>query len=98
MKNKKYIVLSIIVLIFALWFFPRIKSRVESNKVIDSNRSEEISQSSKLSYIKLNGKSRKVPDFIFKDQDNRYISNEDFRGKVYVAEFFLQLVHIFVLR
>ena len=88
MKNKKYIVLSIIVLIFALWFFPRIKSRVESNKVIDSNRSEEISQSSKLSYIKLNGKSRKVPDFIFKNQDNRYISNEDFRGKVYVAEFF----------
>ena len=88
MKNKKQLVLLALIIIFAIWFFPRIKSRVETSSVVDSIRSEEISQSSKLSFIKLNGTARKVPDFIFKNQDNRYISNEDFLGKVYVAEFF----------
>ena len=88
MKNKKYIPLLIIVLIFAIWFIPRINKRSKSDKIIESNRTEEITQSSKLSFVKLNGESRKVPDFIFLNQDNRYISNEDFTGKVYVAEFF----------
>ena len=88
MKNKKYIGLLVIIVVFALWFVPKIKNRVESSRVVDSNRTEEISQSSKLSFIKLNGESRKVPEFIFKNQDNRFISNEDFLGKVYVAEFF----------
>ena len=88
MKNKKYIPLVIIVLIFAVWFIPRINNRIKSDKIIESNRTEEITQSSKLSFVKLNGESRKVPDFIFLNQDNRYISNEDFTGKVYVAEFF----------
>ena len=88
MKNKKYIGLLVIIVIFAIWFVPKIKNRVESSRLVDSNRTEEISQSSKLSFIKLNGESRKVPEFIFKNQDNRFISNEDFLGKVYVAEFF----------
>ena len=88
MKNKKYIGLLVIIVIFAIWFVPKIKNRVESSRVVDSNRTEEISQSSKLSFIKLNGESRKVPEFIFTNQDNRFISNEDFIGKVYVAEFF----------
>ena len=88
MKNKKYIPLVIIVLIFAVWFIPRINNRIKSDKIIESNRTEKITQSSKLSFVKLNGESRKVPDFIFLNQDNRYISNEDFTGKVYVAEFF----------
>ena len=88
MKNKKYIGLLVIIVVFAIWFVPKIKNRVESSRIVDSNRTEEISQSSKLSFIKLNGESRKVPEFIFKNQDNRFISNEDFLGKVYVAEFF----------
>tara|TARA_B100001758_G_scaffold30994_1_gene22276 strand:- start:97 stop:804 length:708 start_codon:yes stop_codon:yes gene_type:complete len=88
LKNKKYIGLLVIIVVFAIWFVPKIKNRVESSRIVDSNRTEEISQSSKLSFIKLNGESRKVPEFIFKNQDNRFISNEDFLGKVYVAEFF----------
>jgi len=88
LKNKKYIGLLVIILVFAIWFVPKIKNRVESSRVVESNRTEEISQSSKLSFIKLNGESRKVPEFIFTNQDNRFISNEDFLGKVYVAEFF----------
>ena len=87
-KRKSYIGLSIIILIFSLWFIPRINNRVNDDRVSDSSRTKEISQSSKLSFINLNGESRKVPEFVFQNQDNRYVTNEDFSGKVYVAEFF----------
>lgn len=87
-KKKSYIGLFIIILIFSFWFIPRINNRVNDNRVSESIRTKEISQSSKLSFIKLNGESRKVPEFVFQNQDNRYVTNEDFSGKVYVAEFF----------
>ena len=88
MKNKSYIGLGVIILVFSFWFLPKIFYTVSDNKTVDSNRTKSIDQSSKLSFIKLNGSSRKVPDFIFLNQDNIYIGNEDFLGKVYVAEFF----------
>jgi protein SCO1/2 len=87
-KRKSYIALFIIIIIFSFWFFTRINNRVNDNRVSDSSRTKEISQSSKLSFINLNGESRKVPEFVFQNQDNRYVTNEDFSGKVYVAEFF----------
>ena len=88
MKNKSYIGLGIIILVFGYWFLPKIFNRINTNQTIDSNRTMSIDQSSKLSFIKLNGSARKVPDFIFMNQDSLYIGNEDFFGKVYVAEFF----------
>ena len=88
MKNKSYIGLGVIILVFSFWFLPKIFYTVSDNKTVDSNRTKSIDPSSKLSFIKLNGISRKVPDFIFLNQDNIYIGNEDFLGKVYVAEFF----------
>ena len=88
MKNKSYIGLGVIILVFSFWFLPKIFQTISDNKTVDSNRTKSIDQSSKLSFIKLNGSSRKVPDFIFLNQDNIYIGNEDFLGKVYVAEFF----------
>jgi protein SCO1/2 len=87
-KRKSYIGLFIIIIIFSFWFIPRINNRVNDNRVSDSSRTKEISQSSKLSFINLNGESRKVPEFVFQNQDNRYVTIEDFLGKVYVAEFF----------
>ena len=88
MKNKSYIGLGVIILVFSFWFLPKIFHTISDNKTVDSNSTKSIDQSSKLSFIKLNGSSRKVPDFIFLNQDNIYIGNEDFLGKVYVAEFF----------
>ena len=88
MKNKSYLGLVIVILVFGYWFIPKIFNRVNDNRTVDSNRTMSIDQSSKLSFVKLNGSSRKVPDFIFLNQDSIYIGNEDFSGKVYVAEFF----------
>ncbi len=42
----------------------------------------------KLGYIKLNNIPKKVPDFAFLDQDSILITNHDYKGKVYVVDFF----------
>ena len=85
MKKYSYIGVSFIVLIFGIIFFPRIMDRIENQSINDSKR---LSISDELSFIKLNGEKRKVTDFLFLNQDSLFISNQDFNGKVFVAEFF----------
>ena len=51
-----------------------------------------------LSYLTISDEKRKGLDFILTNQDSILISNEDLSGKVYVLEFFLQDVQIYVLR
>ena len=85
MKKYSYIGVSFIVLIFGIIFFPRIMDRIENQSINDSKR---LSISDELSFIKLNGEKRKVADFLFLNQDSLFISNQDFNGKVFVAEFF----------
>ena len=85
MKKYSYIGVSFIVLIFGIIFFPRIMDRIENQSINDSKR---LSISDELSFIKLNGEIRKVADFLFLNQDSLFISNQDFNGKVFVAEFF----------
>ena len=72
-------------LIFGIIFFPRIMDRIENQSINDSKR---LSISDELSFIKLNGEKRKVADFLFLNQDSLFISNQDFNGKVFIAEFF----------
>lgn len=67
MKNKSYIGISLIVLIFGIWAVPKIVSKF---------------QKSDLEVV------GKVPDFELTNQDNKKISNKDYKGKVYVVEFF----------
>ena len=85
MKKYSYIGVSFIVLIFGIIFFPRIMERIENQSISDTIR---LSKSDELSYIKLNQEKRKVADFLFLNQDSLFISNQDFNGKVFVAEFF----------
>ena len=59
--------------------------RIENQSINDSKR---LSISDELSFIKLNGEKRKVADFLFLNHDSLFISNQDFNGKVFVAEFF----------
>jgi protein SCO1/2 len=94
MKNKSYIGLGIIILVFGYWFLPKIFNRINTNQTIDSNRTMSIDQSSKLSFIKLNGSARKVPDFIFINQDSLYVGNEDFFRKSLCCRVFLYIMPI----
>ena len=85
MRNTKYIGLILVIIIFGIIFIPKIVSRVNNRKIVESNRSQ---SSIPLQYVFLNGEAKKVPEFAFLNQDSIIISNEDFNKKVYVAEFF----------
>lgn len=85
MRRYSYIAVAFIVLVFGIIFIPRIISRIQQADIVDNKR---LSKPAALSFIALNGEAKRVPDFVFTNQDNRLISNEDYLGKVYVIEFF----------
>ena len=85
MKKYSYVGVSFVILVFGIWFFPKIMERFDQNNISYNSRLDNFK---KLSFVKLNGEKKKVPEFIFLNQDSLYIGNEDFLGKVFVAEFF----------
>ncbi len=95
--NYSYVGVSFIVLLFGIYFVPKIIDRVSNEDVVrDESRSEDINLNPKkrpgnlsdLNFIELNGVRKKVPDFSFTDQNGKTVSNKDYEGKVYVLEFF----------
>ena len=85
MKRYQSLGLVVVIVIFAAITFPTLLNRIQDGEIRENNRTSEAEP---LSYIILNKKARKVPDFLMRNQDSLYISNEDFLGKVYVVEFF----------
>lgn len=85
MKNYRYVGLIILLIVFSILFIPKIIDRVVNNTQVESNRSVPAKP---LAYIKLNGKAKKVPEFLMLNQDSLLIGNEDLKRKVYLAEFF----------
>ncbi len=90
MKKRKYtyVWVSLVILVFGIIFIPEIVNRIGEKSVVQENRMHQKSSSEKLSYLILNGERRRVPEFAFLNQDSLLISNEDYRGKVYVVDFF----------
>lgn len=85
MKNKSYIGISFIILIFGIIFIPRIIERIKNGSVVQNDRmslSNEIVKEDAL--VKIGP----APKFELTDQNNAKISNKDYAGKVYVMEFF----------
>ncbi len=85
MNKVKYLGVIIVIIIFAIITVPNLINRIKNNEIVENNRA---SSGSPLSYIEINNEARKVPDFLFYNQDSLMISNEDFKDKIYVAEFF----------
>lgn len=86
MKNKSYIGISFIILVFGIIFIPRIIKRINQEEVTKIDRlnipgSKETSEDLLVSI-------GKAPKFSLTNQDNKIITNEDYHGKVYLVEFF----------
>ncbi len=90
MKKYSYVGISFIILLFGIIFIPRIVNRVKGSSIVKNDRmsSNNPIVNEELSYIKLNGKAKKVPEFAFLDQDSILITNHDYKGKVYIVDFF----------
>ncbi|AXG69516.1 hypothetical protein KORDIASMS9_01739 [Kordia sp. SMS9] len=89
-KNYSYIGIAFIMLVFGIIFIPKIVDKVQKGETIEKDRMNIVGaeRNTKLLYLKIDGKARRVPDFLFTNQDSLEISNQDFSGKVTVMEFF----------
>lgn len=85
MKNKSYIGIAFIVLVFGIIFIPRIIDRIKNGTTVQNDRMSLSSEMNKNSSLQ---KMDKVPQFELTDQNNQIITNAAYKNKVYVVEFF----------
>ncbi|MET0946005.1 MAG: SCO family protein [Flavobacterium sp.] len=86
-KNKSYIGISFIVLIFGIYAVPKIVDRIKNGDVVKGNRLDNVGLKSSKSDAKLLTIGQ-APKFELTNQDNAKVSNQTYKGKVYVLEFF----------
>lgn len=86
LKNKSYIGISFIILVFGIYAVPKIMDRIQNNDIVKGDRLDKVSTTSTntSSLVKIGP----TPKFELLNQDNIKISNETYKGKVYVLEFF----------
>ena len=86
LKNKSYIWISFIVLIFGIIVVPEIINRFTTNQVVKGDRLDAVNNNgaSNTNLIEIGP----APKFELTNQDNKKISNKEYLGKVYVLEFF----------
>ena len=86
MKKFSYIGLSFIVLVFGIYAIPRIVKRIKNGTVVQGERIDAISnRKNHDSGLKKIGPA---PKFELTNQNGEKISNETYKGKVYLVEFF----------
>lgn len=86
MKNKSYIGLSLIILVFGIIFIPKIVNRIKNSDVVKDDR---------LNHVETDGLVKSdlqtigpAPKFSLTNQEGATITNQTYKGKVYVVEFF----------
>ena len=87
MKNKSYIGISFIILVFGILVVPTIVERVQKGIVTSADRLDKVQNgggSDNESLVKIGP----CPKFELTNQNNVTITNDTFKGKVFVIEFF----------
>ena len=84
MKNKSYIGISLVVLVFGILFVPKIIESIKNKDVVKSDRLNVLTNAKESNLVKIGA----APKFTLTNQKNKKISNADYTGKVYVLEFF----------
>ena len=85
MKNKSFAWAGIafIVLVFGIWAVPKIVDRVKSGDIVRGDGLDRLQgETSELVTI------GKAPAFSLTDQDGKTVTNQTYKDKVYVVEFF----------
>ena len=86
MKNKSYIGLSFVVLVFGIIFIPKIINRIKSDTIVQGDRLDAISnhKNEETGLVKIGP----APKFELTDQNETKVNNKTYLGKVYLVEFF----------
>jgi len=93
--NYSYIGIAFVILVFGIIFIPKIVDRAtnkditrEESRSVNVSLDEDKKKQSDLAFLEINGTPKKVPAFSFINQNGETITNENYKGKVYVVEFF----------
>lgn len=91
--NYSYIGIAFTILLFGIIFVPKIVDRIKDKSIVENDRLnvkpiEDTKIESDLVYLEINGEAKKVPSFSFTNQNGEIITNNDYKDKVYVVEFF----------
>ncbi len=86
MKNKSYIGISFIILVFGILVVPKIIDRIQNGAVISADRLDKVQSGTtdNKSLVKIGP----APQFELTDQNSQKVTNNTFKGKVFVIEFF----------
>jgi protein SCO1/2 len=83
MKDKSYIGISFIVLVFGIWVVYVMRDRIQGGDVVRGKSLDHVS-GMRSDLVKIG----KAPEFSLTDQNGKTITHADYAGKVYVLEFF----------
>ncbi|HMI06106.1 MAG TPA: SCO family protein [Flavobacterium sp.] len=86
LKNKSYIGISLVILVFGIYAIPKIIERIKGNDIVKGDRLDKIENHGKADAKLMT--IRQAPKFELTDQNNKKITNADYDGKVYIVEFF----------
>lgn len=81
-QNYSYVGIAFIILVFGIIFIPKIVDRFQHKNIVDKDRHQIGKKTEDLH------KFYKIPNFEFVNQHGDTITNDTYKGKVYVVEFF----------
>ncbi|MAD98190.1 MAG: SCO family protein [Flavobacteriaceae bacterium] len=84
-KKYSYAGIVFIVLLFGIYVVRNLDDRLSNDKLIDDSRLNQVEKDGKKSGLYT---FSKVPAFEFLNQSGEIITNDTYKGKVYVVEFF----------
>lgn len=84
-KKYSYIGVALIILLFGIYVVRNLDRRINTNDLVKEDRLNTVEKPKKESGLFTYSK---VPDFLFINQNGEEITNNTYKGKVYVVEFF----------
>lgn len=85
MKNKSYIGIAFVILIFGIWAVPKIVDRYQNSDIVKNDRLNVANIDRETASILKIGPA---PKFSFKNQNEQIVDNKSLEGKIYLVEFF----------
>lgn len=86
LKNKSYIGIAFVVLVFGIYAVPKIVERLNNSNVVEADRLDRVSGSRSLNEKLIS--IGPAPKWELTNEDNIKITDAFYKGKVYVLEFF----------
>lgn len=84
-KKYSYIGVALVIFLFGAYVVRNLDRRIDENDLVDEDRLNTVEKPKKESGLFTYSK---VPKFSFTNQNGATITNKDYKGKVYVVEFF----------